>query len=102
MEKFLSVVFVILIVLFVLKWVARLLMPWLLTLFAKHMMKKAGFQMPQEEEPQEEKNKKDRSWWGGGGNPDPLKPRMRDGESLSDVLGGEYVDYEEIKTDETK
>lgn len=100
MEKFLSTLFVILIVLFVLKWVARLLLPWLLTLFAKRMMKKAGFQMPRQEEQEEEK--KDRSWWGRGGAPDSLKPRMRDGESVSDVLGGEYVDYEEIKTDETK
>ena len=101
MEKFLSTLFVILIVLFILKWVARLLLPWLLTLFAKRMMKKAGFQMPQQEEP-EEKDKKDRSWWGGGGDSDSLKPRMRDGETVSDVLGGEYVDYEEVKTDETK
>ncbi len=100
MENFLSTLFVILIVLFVLKWVARLLLPWLLTLFAKRMMKKAGFQMPRQEE--QEEGKKDRSWWGRGGDSDSLKPRMRDGESVSDVLGGEYVDYEEIKTDETK
>ncbi len=101
MEKFLSTLFVILLVLFILKWVGRLLLPWLLTLFAKRMMKKAGFQMPEQDE-QEEQDKKDRSWWGRGDDSDSLKPRMRDGESVSDVLGGEYVDYEEVKTDETQ
>ena len=42
MEKFLATIFTIILTIWVLKWVLVLIGPWLLKLFAKRLMKKAG------------------------------------------------------------
>lgn len=96
MEKFLSTLFTILIVLFALKWVVKLLLasPWVQKFLVKRLMKMAGLHIPQEEEPrQTERESKSRRT---KPTDDYMKPTRRKGQTWSDVLGGEYIDYEEL------
>lgn len=72
-------------------------------LVAKRMMKKAGFSQHQDEDAaRDDGGSKGRAetvkgdkWW----KPDEviLKPHRREGQRLSDLLGGEYTDYQEIE-----
>ncbi len=68
----------------VLKLVGPWLMRWLLGRAAKKMFADVGG------EPAQEKSSPRRD---GNG---VLRPRVREGQSISDILGGEYVDYEEV------
>ena len=96
MEKFLSTLFTILIVLFALKWVVKLLLasPWVQKFLIKRLMKMAGFRMPQEKETRQTerggKSKRTKP------TDDYMKPTRREGQTWSDVLGGEYIGYEEL------
>ncbi len=106
MEKFLSTILTIIIVLWVLKWVFKLIGPWLLSLIAKRLMKKAGFdqsafsgdtsgQKQQEDEGDSRtETMKSGKWW----KEDEviLKPLRKNGQRISDMLGGEYIEYEEV------
>lgn len=94
MEKFLSTLIIIFIVLYILKWLFRLIMPWFLKIFAKKMMKQAGFQMP-EDDARQDAEKKSRTR-GNSSKDFYLKPHRREGQSWSDVLGGEYIECEEV------
>lgn len=102
MEKFISTLFTIIIVLWILKWVFRLVGPWLMTLLAKSLMKKAGFTPPPAADNQSADDTsrastvKSDKWW----KPDEviLKPRREQGERISDILGGEYTDCQEVDT----
>lgn len=106
MEKFLSTILTIIIVLWVLKRVFKLIGPWLLSLIAKRLMKKAGFdqsafsgdtsgQKQQEDEGDSRtETMKSGKWW----KEDEviLKPSRKNGQRISDILGGEYIEYEEV------
>lgn len=97
MEQFLATLLTIVIVVYALKYVFVLVMPWLLKRFAKSMMKKAGFTPPEDEgrdDPEKPKRRKTRFGW--GRDEEPLKVRRRQGQTLSDILGGEYIPYEEV------
>lgn len=106
MEKFLSTILTLLPALWVLRWVFAIIGPWLMGLLAKHILKKAGFagnetgSKAENETASASKTStvKGDKWW----KPDEviLKPHRRQGESLSDILGGEYIDYEEVETGE--
>lgn len=85
------------IVIYALKFVFALAMPWLLKRFAKSMMRKAGFTQPQDagrETTEKPKGRKTRFGW--GKTEEVLRVRRRQGQTLSDVLGGEYISYEEV------
>ncbi len=110
MEKFFSTIITIILVFWLIRWVCVLIGPWLLKTFAKQMMKKAGFDPSafsgqSQTEAEERSNASDGSrtetvnsgkWW----KTDEviLKPTRHDGQRLSDILGGEYVDYEEVQS----
>lgn len=104
MEKFLGIVFTAILVFWLLKWLFVLIGPWLLKLFAKRMMKKAGFdtsagfgsntQAEKDDDSRADTLKSDK-WW----KPDEviLKPSRHNGQSISDILGGEYIDCTEVE-----
>lgn len=106
MEKFLSTILTFLLALWVLRWVFAIIGPWLMGLLAKHILKKAGLADKETGSKTEKETSsagkastiKSDKWW----KPDEviLKPHRRQGESLSDILGGEYIDYEEVETGE--
>lgn len=97
MEQFLATLLTIVIVVYVLKYVFALVMPWLLKRFAKSMMKKAGF-TPPDDAGQEaaEKPKRQKTRFGWGKTDEVLRVRRRQGQTLSDILGGDYIQYEEV------
>ncbi len=97
MEQFLATLITIAIVIYALKFVFALVMPWLLKRFAKSMMRKAGF-TPTEDTGQEadEKQKGRKTRFGWGRTDEVLRVRRHRGQTLSDVLGGEYISYEEV------
>ena len=81
MEKFFSLIFTLLLIFFVLRLFFRLVMPLALKLFLKRMSKKFGTQP-------EEKSENDFTY----------RPKKdKNGQTLSEKLGGEYVDFEEVK-----
>lgn len=85
------------IVIYALKFVFALVMPWLLKRFAKSMMRKAGFTPP--EDAGREADEKPKEWktrFGWGRTEEVLRVRRRRGQTISDVLGGEYISYEEV------
>lgn len=101
MEKLLSFIFTLILVFWVLRLVFRLVGPWLFGLLAKHLMKKAGFTQETAEDAQtgtstssKTDTVKSGKWW----KPDEviLKPHRREGQRVSDILGGEYVDCQEV------
>lgn len=100
LERFLSAVITILLVFWILRWVFALVGPWLLSLFAKRLMKKAGFTPPpssgsaKTDSTSKTDTVKSDKWW----KPDEviLKPHRQQGQRLSDILGGEYVDCQEV------
>lgn len=99
LERFLSTVIIILLVFWVLRWVFALIGPWLLTLFAKHLMKKAGFTPPPSSTATDDSTAKTDTvksgkWW----KPDEviLKPHRQQGQRVSDILGGEYIECQEV------
>lgn len=102
MEKFISTILTVLLVIWVLRWVFAIVGPWLMGLLAKHLLKKAGLAGNETRSKAEKETAatgktstmKGDKWW----KPDEviLKPHRRQGESLSDLLGGEYIDYEEV------
>lgn len=101
-----ATILTIILVFWVLKWVLALIGPWLLKLFAKRMLKKAGFDesafsgstsgqsFKQEEEDSRTETVKNGKWW----KEDEviLKPSRKNGQRISDILGGEYIEYEEV------
>lgn len=107
MEKFIATILTIILVFWVLKWIFALIGPWLLKLFAKRMLKKAGFDESAfsgstsgqasdkgEEEDSRTETVKSGKWW----KEDEviLKPSRKNGQRISDILGGEYIEYEEV------
>ena len=102
MEKFISTILTVLLVIWVLRWVFAIGGPWLMGLLAKHILKKAGLAHDDTGSRAEKKTAatskastmKSDKWW----RPDEviLKPHRRQGQRLSDLLGGEYIDYEEV------
>lgn len=96
MEKFLSTLITILIILFALKWLAKLLLPWLLKTFAKRMMRQAGFNTDPFTSTADSPNAPPRSSPRPSHSDEFLRPKRHLGQSISDTLGGEYIDYQEI------
>lgn len=104
MEKFISTILTVLLAIWVLRWVFAIVGPWLMGLLAKHILKKAGLAGNETGGKTEKETAsagktstmKGDKWW----KPDEviLKPHRRQGERLSDILGGEYVDYEDVET----
>ncbi len=107
MEKFFATILTLILIFWVLKWVFVLIGPWLLKVFAKRLMKKAGFdqsafsgassgqgQQQEAEGDSRTETMKSGKWW----KEDEviLKPSRRNGQRISDILGGEYIEYEEV------
>ncbi|MCQ7582458.1 hypothetical protein NP174_23235, partial [Salmonella enterica] len=95
----------IILTLWVLKLVLRLVGPWLMAFVAKRLIRKAGFgdAFGQATEGARQTDSgsttgtvKGDKWW----KPDEviLKPRRRQGQSVSDILGGEYVDFQQTNS----
>ena len=106
MEKFFATIFTIILVAWALKWLLVIIGPWLLRLFAKRMMRKAGFgtgdtasagKNADRAEGGKTETVKSGKWW--KTEEVILKPSRRHGERISDILGGEYIDYETVETE---
>ena len=81
MEQFFSFILTLLLIFFVLRLLFRLAMPLALKLFLKRMSKNFG------EQPEDEPK-----------NDFTYRPKKgKNGQTLSEKLGGEYVDFEEVK-----
>lgn len=97
MESFLATLITILLVVYALRWLFSLLAPWLVKAFARRVMRKAGFSTPGAGQGGGGRGKKERRGrFAGSGDDMVLRPRRRQGQSLSDLLGGEYVPFTEI------
>lgn len=91
-----------LLALWILRWVFAIVGPWVMAWLAKYILKKAGV-APSGSDGKTGKESatdgrtstvKSDKWW--KADEVILKPHRRQGERLSDLLGGEYVDYEEV------
>lgn len=96
MESFLATLITILLLLYVLRWLFALAAPWLVKAFVRRVARKAGFSMPGAEQEPKASGKADAGRFAGTGDDMVLRLRRRRGQSLSDVLGGEYVPFTEI------
>lgn len=96
MESFLATLITVLLLLYVLRWLFALAAPWLVKAFARRVMRKAGFAMPGGEQERKDPGKEGARRYAGSGDDMVLRPRRRQGQSLSDMLGGEYVPFTEI------
>lgn len=87
MEKFLSILLTLFIISFVFKLIFRLILPFIPLWIAKHYDKKLQkhFQEDETQRTQAEDEEIE------------LGIRKKPGKSISDELGGEYVDFEEVK-----
>lgn len=103
MERFIGTIITIALIIYALKWLFRLLWPFII----RHLVKKAtknfnngqsfggqgfggfytNFGAGAEQEPKEEE----------GNVTIQQTQKSKKGQSMSDELGGEYVDYEEVK-----
>lgn len=99
MEQFLGTVFIVIIVLYLLKWLFVLLSPLLLKLFVKKMTQTyGGAQGNQADEPRAQRAYADDDGPMSARTKEGivLRVRRKQGQSISDVLGGEYVSFEEV------
>lgn len=96
MESFLATLITILLLFYVLRWLFALAAPWLARAFVRRVARKAGFSMPGREREPKASGKGGSGRFAGSGDDMVLRPRRRQGQSLSDVLGGEYVQFTEI------
>ncbi len=94
MEKLISTLITIAIILFALKWIAKLLLPSLLKLLAKKIIRNAG---PNTNNHNTTTNNTNNTPPRPSHPDDILHPKRHDGQTLSDILGGEYINYQEIK-----
>lgn len=103
MERFLGTVITIILIFYIIKYLIRLLAPFLITHMAKKMAKKFndgqafngqgfnGFYTNFGEDAQQEQKSEE------GDITIQRQQKAKKGQSLSEELGGEYVDYEEVK-----
>ncbi len=94
MEKFLSTLLTIIIIFYLVRIALRLLMPLLLKLFVGKMQKRFNQQFGNFDYSDNTQQKNE-----GDITVDKTTQRKtnKNGQTLSDELGGEYVDFEEVK-----
>lgn len=106
MERFLSILFIVIIVIFLLRWLCLLLAPWLMKLLVKRVQKDFGAgtfsgnfgsfgSQPNQDESPNQTTSRARASSGADGEIF-LKVHRKPGQSLSDLLGGDVVQFEEI------
>lgn len=88
MEQLLSTIIIIAIAFYLLRLLARLLGPWLLRRFFKNLSRRAGFDF---------KDTDTEHFDDGNVTIEYTRKQKERRQRPSDELGGEYVDYEEIK-----
>lgn len=88
MEQLLSTIIIIALAFYLLKLVARLIGPWLLKRFFRNMTRRAGFDF-QDVDTERHTD--------GDVTIEYSRKKNNRKQRPSDELGGEYVDYEEIK-----
>lgn len=93
-----GVIITFLLSLYLLGLLARILLPWLLKVFVGNVMRSQGMDWGGESQGESEKKKgtNGRSSSFFGRRSEGLKVRRKEGQTLSDVLGGEYIEYEEV------
>ncbi len=96
MESFLATLITILLLLYVLRWLFALAAPWLVKAFVRRVARKAGFSTPGGGQGAKASAKGGSGRFAGSGDDMVLRPRRRQGQSLSDMLGGDYVPFTEI------
>lgn len=96
MESFLATLITILLLLYVMRWLLALVAPWLVKAFVRRVARKAGFPTHGGEPARKTRPKGGAGRFAGSGDDMVLRPRRRQGQSLSDLLGGEYVPFTEI------
>ena len=96
MEKLLSIIVTAAIVFYVLKLIMRIAGPWLLGFFLKRTFgeEAARAYAEQRETAKEEQRRETGTERLKTTDGEYLRPHRHEGESLSDMLGGEYIDYE--------
>ncbi len=98
MEHFFTSLLTFIIIFYLISYLFRLAAPYLMKFFLKRMAKKAdaqyGTNFSEDNNKDDKKNNQRRSWF--SSSEVVLKPHLRQGQSISDLLGGEYINYDEV------